>query len=553
MKNDGRSVWIIGHKNPDTDSICAAISYAYLKNATEDDDYIPKKAGDLNSETEYVLKRFGVKVPETVEDVCTEIRDIEFRKTGGISENVSLKKAWSIMNENDVVMLPIVDSQQFLTGIIVRGDIANSYMDTISNDILSTTKTQFSNIIETIDGNMITGNSHAYLTRGRVIVPSEMKADKGDMFNEDDLIICGDNTKRLMSYLDYMPSCMIITGGNEVDKRVKEKAASIQCVLISTELDTYTVARTINQSLPVKKFMATENLIEFFPTDKIDDVTEKVSKVRHRDFPILDAKHHYIGIFSRRNLLNPKRKRIILVDHNEKSQAVDGIDEAEILEIVDHHRIGSLETLQPIYFRNMPLGCSSTIIYIMYREKNVEIPREIAGIMLSAILSDTLMFRSPTCTEEDKRAAEDLAKIAGEDCEKLAYAMFEAGSNFSAKTPEQVLYQDYKTFYADDISFGVSQVSAVSRKMLDDIKKSLKDYLPTVRAEKNVSMVFVMLTDIFEETTELIYDGDYSSNIVRVAFNDSKDLPEKILLKNVVSRKKQLIPPIIQAVQALDM
>lgn len=548
IEDDG-AVWVIGHKNPDTDSICSAVAYSYFKNQTAEGRFVPKKAGPLNAETSYVLNRFGVSEPETVTDVKTELKDIDYRRSEGISEILSLRGAWKLMAEKDVSMLPVTDTSGFLKGIIVKGDIAKSYMNVYGNDSLGKTRTPYSNIISTLNGELLAGNSHAFFPKGRVIIPSgSVDISKMDI-EKDDLIITGDGSDRLLELIDRYPSCIVVTNNNRPNDRVIKAAEAIQCVLLNTEYDTFTAARLINQSIPVREFMTKKGIISFYIDDTVDDVLERVSKVRHRDFPILDRSNRFVGTFSRRNLLNGKKKRVILVDHNEKSQAVDGIDEAEILEIIDHHRLGSLETIQPIFFRNMPLGCSSTIIYMMFREKNVRIPKEIAGLMLSAILSDTLMFRSPTCTDYDRDAASELSEIAGVDCQELAMAMFEAGSDFGSKTPKEIIYQDYKTFYSGETAIGVSQVSAVSRKLLDDIKPGLKDYLPTVLGEKNVSMVFMLLTDIFKETSELIMYGGNSGDIIKRAFFDGEDLPETIMLDGVVSRKKQFIPPVMQAIE----
>ncbi len=550
--NNERPVWVIGHKNPDTDSICSAIAYAYFKNQTDEGNYIPKKAGELSSETAYVLERFGVEEPETISDVCTEIKDIDYRESKGVSKHLSLRKAWSLMTDNEVSLLPIVDKSNFLKGIIVKGDIAKSYMNVYGSDILGQTRTQFANIVDTLSAELLAGNSHAYFMNGRVVVPSgSVDMDKIDL-KENDLVICGDGSDRLLEILDTMPSCIVVTNNNIPSEEVKKKAEEIQCVLMTTEHDTFTAVRLINQSIPVSQFMTNVNdIISFNLDDTVDEVTEKISKVRYRDFPVLDDQNHFVGTFSRRNLLDRTKKKLILVDHNETSQAVDGIDEAEILEIVDHHKIGSLETMAPIYFRNMPLGCSSTIIYLMYKERNIIIPKNIAGLMLSAILSDTLMFRSPTCTETDKEAAIALAKICEVDYEELATSMFEAGSDFASKTASEIVYQDYKTFYAGELAFGVSQVSAVSRKMLDDIKAGVCDYLPTVLTEKGVSNVFVLLTDIFQETSEIVYLGEQAEDILKGAFFDGETVPEKIMLDGVVSRKKQFIPPVMSAIGEL--
>lgn len=549
MAKQERYVWVVGHKNPDTDSICAAISYAYLKNQTEDGHFIAKRAGSINNETRYVLERFGAKEPGLITDAGAQIKDIDYRQTEGVSGHFSLKKAWELMRSLDVVTLPVVDESKRLTGLIVNGDIAYSYMDVLDNRILGRAKTQYRNIIETINGCMVTGNDHAYFTKGKVVVASGNRETMRDEIEDDDLVIVGNITARQLIAIEQNASCVIICGETKVNPGVIERAQKKECVLITTPYDSFTTARLIHQSMPIRYFMTKENLITFEPDDYVDDVKETMSKIRHRDFPILDEQRHLVGMMSRRNLLNMKKKQLILVDHNERTQAVDGIEQADILEIIDHHRLGSLETISPIFFRNQPLGCTATIIYQMYQEKGVEINPQIAGLLCSAILSDTLMFRSPTCTAIDKMVAEQLAQIAEVDVEELATAMFEAGSDFSAKTTEEIFYQDFKIFDSDDITFGVAQVSAVSRRQLNSIKPELQAYLEKVLAEKGLKMVFVMLTDIFQEETELIYAGGMAKGVIEQAFGVSEE-NGGFMLANVVSRKKQLIPPMMQAMQS---
>ena len=545
-----KEVWVIGHKNPDTDSICAAISYAYLKNQTGEGRYIPKKAGEINSETAYVLNRFGVEEPETVDDVGTQVKDIELRHTKGVSDHYSLKKAWELMLSEDVVTLPIVTQNQMLEGVIVNGDIAYSYMDVYDNNELSRARTQYKNIIETLKGHMLCGNDHGYFIKGKVVVASGSEETLRSEIEDDDLVILGDVRERQLIALEENPSCMIVAGVTVVDPDVISLAQKIDCVLITTEYDTFTTARLIHQSMPIKHFMKKDNLVTFDLDDYIDDVRETMAGVRHRDFPVVDENRRYVGMFSRRNLLNMQKKQVILVDHNEKSQAVDGIEQAEILEIIDHHKIGSLETIQPIYFRNQPLGCSSTIIYLMYMEKNVIIPKEMAGLMLSAILSDTLMFRSPTCTPMDRQVGEELAKIAGVDYEELALHMFEAGSDFSKKSVEEIFYQDFKVFHVDDDTFAVAQVSAVSGTQLESIREKLASYMETVLNNMQLNMVFVMMTNIIEQSTELLYFGSNAESVVSTTFGADKiSNRNSAILPGVVSRKKQLIPPMMETMQ----
>ena len=547
--NEQRQVWVIGHKNPDTDSVCAAIAYANLKNLTEEGEFIPKKAGSLNNETAYVLKRFNVAEPETVTDVGAQVKDIDFRRTSGVNGHYSLKKAWELMKQDNVVTLPIVGITGMLEGVIVNGDIAYSYMDVYDNYILSHAKTQYKNIIETVNGVMHTGNEHAFFVNGKVVVASKNREDLHTEIDQDDLVILGNVIERQMIALEQNPGCIIITGSDTVEPDVLAKAKKLDTVVITTKYDCFNVARLINQSMPIRYFMTKKNIVTFEPDDYIDDVKEVMSKIRHRDFPVVDEQRNYIGMISRRNLLNLQKKQLILVDHNEKSQAVEGIDQAEILEIIDHHRLGSLETIQPIYFRNQPLGCCSTIIYRMYKEKGVEVDPCMAGLLLSAILSDTLLFKSPTCTQVDKMMAEELAQIAGVDMEELALSMFEAASEFSDKSPEELFYQDFKTFNVDDIEFGVSQISAVSDKQLADLTVGIKGLLEKVLEKRNLNMVFVLLTNVLEQRSILLYAGESAEEVVERAFPNEYGQTGSNLILPVVSRKKQFVPQVIQALQ----
>ncbi len=549
---DNKDIWVVGHKNPDTDSVCSAISYANFKNLTSEGNYIPKKAGEINNETAFVLDYFDVEEPATVESVGTQIKDIDIRQNKGIDSHLSLKRAWDLMNELDVVTLPVVDDNGRVEGIIVNGDIAYSYMNVIDNSILSQARTQYKNIIETLNGKLICGNEHAYFVKGKVCVASGSRDTIKSEIEKDDLIISGNIKERQLIALDQNPSCMVVCCATKLDKEVIDKANEIDCVLLTTEYDTFTAARLINQSMPVKYFMTKDNLVMFDRDDYIDEVKDVTSRIRHRDFPVVDEQLHYVGMFSRRHLLGKGRKSIILVDHNEKSQAVDGINEAEILEIIDHHRIGSLETISPIVFRNYPLGCTATIIYKLYKEHNVEIEPKIAGIMCAAILSDTLMFRSPTCTDYDKEVGEELARIAGIDIEKFALSMFEAGSDFGEKPIEEIFYTDFKTFAASDIVFGVSQVSAVTDNQLNSVKDKIYPAMKQAALDKKLDMVFVMLTNIIDQNTKLIHIGDMDMKYVRMSFPDSVMEGDALILDKVVSRKKQLIPGLMEAFSLRD-
>ena len=546
--NEKKKVWVVGHKNPDTDSICAAIAYANLKNQADGNRYEAKRAGELNEETKYVLDTFGVKSPGLITDVGAQVKDIEIRKTPGVSGKISLKRAWEMMKEQNVVTLPVTDKENNLEGLIITGDIATSYMDVYDNSILSRAKTQYQNIVDTLDGTMLCGNEHAYFMKGKVVVGSANPETMEQFLEDDDLVIMGNRYDAQICALESNASCIVIAGSPQVPKTIVKMAEEKHCVLITTDYDTYTAARLINQSMPIKFFMRREQLVTFETEEYIDEVREIMSKEKHRDFPVLDEDGKYIGMISRRNLLNMKKKQLILVDHNEKTQAVDGIGGADILEIIDHHRIGSLETMSPVFFRNQPLGCTATIIYQMYQEQKVAIDKKVAGLLCSAILSDTLMYRSPTCTPLDKAVAEELAQIADINIEEHAKAMFQAGSDFGSKTPEEIFYQDFKTFSQDGVEFGVGQLSAMTQEELEQVRDKLLPYLRDVLVERKIEMVFVMLTNIIEETTYLICAGEKADDLVEKAYHVHKE-GDYHVLKGVVSRKKQLIPMFMSTMQ----
>lgn len=547
-----KKVWVVGHKHPDSDSICSAISYAYLKNAInqkEDVEYEARRAGEVNPETAYILERFGVEAPELVEDAGSQVKDIKMRKTEGVSSHISIRKAWDMMKDQDIATLPVVNTRNKLEGLIVTGDIAESYMDVYDNETLAIARTQYKNIIETLAGKLLSGNEHGYFVKGKVVIGTATSEVLKDKIESDDLVILSDREDAQLLAIEENCSCIVVSNGFGASEKVLEAAKEKEVVIISTPYDTFTAARLINQSMPIKFFMARDNFTTFTLDDLLSDVKKTMSEVRHRDFPVVDDDMNYIGMISRRNLLSFDKKQIILVDHNEKSQALNNIDDAEVVEIIDHHKIGDLQTLAPVYFRNQPLGCTGTIVYQMYKENGVEIEPKIAGLLCSAIISDTLMFRSPTCTPVDKMVGEELAKIAGVEVEELAIKMFEAGSNFAEKTEEEILNQDFKIFHAGDVSFGVDQVSAMGKKQLDEVKARLIPALDAMIEEKKIDMVFVMLTDILTESTDLLCGGEGAREVAQKAYPKATG-EDSLWLEGVVSRKKQLIPSFMSSIDA---
>ena len=538
-------VYIVGHRNPDTDSICSAIAYADIKNRTEKDRFEPMRAGQINEETEFVLRYFDVPTPKYLPDAATEVGEIDFHHLPGVRGEISVKEAWNMMTEQDVVTLPITTPANKLEGLITVNDIAKSYMQVDDKKVLSGAKTKYKSIAETLDGHIIVGDPEGTFEEGHVVVGT-FQPDMMDSFiHPKDLVILGNRAEDQLKCLDIGVSCMVVGLDAEIGPSIRRLAEAAGCVIISSPHGTYTISRLINQSIPIRHLMK-DNPTCFHMSDKVDDIEEIMKNNRFRDYPVLDRRDRYMGTISRRNLIGHKGKRLILVDHNEKSQAVLNIDEAEILEIIDHHRLGSLETMSPILFRNQPVGCTATIMYQIYQEKGLDIPQKIAGLLCSAILSDTLMFRSPTCTPQDKKVAEELARLAGiESIEKYASAMFRAGSNLEEKAPEEIFYQDFKKFIIENTTFGVGQISSMDSGELTAIRDKLIPQLEKECGQHDMQMVFFMLTNIIEETTEVLYYGKGARELIREAFPDE----EGEVLKGVISRKKQLIPAFMTALQ----
>ena len=544
---------VIGHKNPDTDSICSAICYANLKQITSGGEYVPGRAGHVNSETQFVLDYFGMAAPKETQTVKTQVKDIEIRETKGVAKNISLKKAWNLMQDAGVVTIPAVTEDNVLEGLITVGDITRSYMNVYDSSILSKACTQYTNIIETLEGAMLIGDEREYFKEGKVLIAAANPDMMEYYIEKHDLVILGNRYESQLCAIEMEAGCIIVCEGAGVSMTIKKLAQERGCTVITTPYDTYTAARLINQSMPISFFMKTENLITFDTDDYIDDIKEVMASKRHRDFPILDKNGKYKGMISRRNLLGARGKNVILVDHNERSQAVDGMENANILEIIDHHRLGTVETMGPVFFRNQPLGCTATIIYQMYKEAGVTIENKIAGLLCSAIISDTLLFRSPTCTPVDKDAAMKLAAIAGIDVEQLANKMFAAGSKLKGKSDAEIFYQDFKRFTAGKLAFGVGQITSLNAGELNELKSRMLTYMDRAREDEKVDMMFFMLTNILTESTELICDGQGAKQLAGEAFHlgdEEMDKEEHIVsLPGVVSRKKQLVPGLMVATE----
>lgn len=547
MKKE-KEIIVIGHKNPDSDSICSAVAYAQLKHQLDGGRYIAKRAGDISKETAFVLNYFGVEEPEYQADVYARVSDIEYEIVPGVDRNMSIREAYLSMKKYNSTTLCITNEDNLISGIITMTDIAGSGMDVLDNHMVSSAQTPFQNIVKTLNARVLCGNVDKIFDEGRVTIAANTPERMVDYISKGDLVVLGDRFESQFFAVEIGASCIVLCTDCEPNPTILELAKARECIVLSSPYDSYTVSRLINQSMPVEHFMLSKNILSFELDDFAKDVKEVMSKERHRYFPVTDHQGHYLGLISKRNLLAMEKKHVILVDHNEKNQAVDGVQGADILEIIDHHRLGGMESINPLLFRNHPVGCTATIVFQIAKENNLELTKQTAGLLCSAILSDTLMFRSPTCTAVDKAAAEELAQIAGIEIEEYAQQMFEAGSDLSSKSTEEIFYQDYKTFNTAGNDFGVGQITSVSKAGLQQMQGKLLDYMKEKHRQNQNMMYFFMLTNILEESSIVLYCGGNSRELLAIAYE--KEIPEDgVVIEGMVSRKKQLLPDLIAAMQ----
>lgn len=551
MPKEAHKVVVIGHRNPDTDSICSAIAYAELKNRTSTLVCEPRRAGKMNQETEFVLKKFGVTPPRMCTDVNPKIRDVDYREMPGIPGSTSLRRAWKIMRDQQIDTLSITSADNELEGIITVKDLATANMDVFDTAVLAKSRTSYKNILETLNGTMVVGDADAVCTTGHIKIGTATPELLESSVEKGDIVILSNRYESQLCAIEKEASLLIICNGAKVGRTIQRIADETGVAIMTTPVDTYAAGKLISQCAPISYYMTRDNILKFTLVTPVADVLRVMAKVRHRYFPILDEDGKYCGMVSRRNVIALRKRRIILVDHNEATQAVEGFDQAEILEIIDHHRIGSLETSGPVYFRNQPVGCTATIITQMYDENGVDIPPQIAGLLLAAILSDTLAFRSPTCTPVDENAAKRLAKIAGVDIEEFSTEMFEAGEKLDGKTPEEVFLQDFKVFMCGDIRFGVAQGSYMTRKNLQAAQALLQPYLEEARNKQNVEDLYMLLTDVPKEESVVICTGRYAAEVLSNGFESQPAADGSWTLPGVVSRKKQFIPAMMSAYQEL--
>ncbi|MCI9186266.1 MAG: putative manganese-dependent inorganic diphosphatase [Oscillospiraceae bacterium] len=546
-----KAIKVIGHRNPDTDSICSAIAYSRLKNILDPEHPCkPCRAGLLNRETEFVLQYFNAPLPQLYTDVRPQIRDVDIRKSPAVDGEMSLRRAWMTMRDNDIDTLCVADEQGRLDGLITVKDVATANMDTLSPDSLAVARTSYQNVIDILDGTVLAGKIEGRYVEGRIVIGAGSAEQMERAINKGDIVIVGNRSQSQLTAIEMGAGCIVVSSNTKVSNIIRMLAEEQDCVIISTPKGSYGAGQMISQAAPIRHYMRREKLTTVTPDSLVEQTTKAMAEVRFRYFPVVDRDGKYLGVVSRRNMMNVHKKQMILVDHNEKSQAVEGLEDAEILEIIDHHRIGSFETEGPVYFRNVPVGCTCTIVYQMYQENGVDPDRSTAGLMLSAILSDTLMFRSPTCTPVDERSARELARLAEVDLEEYADAMFEAGGDITGRTAADIFNGDYKIFDSGEIRFGVGQASYMTEKNRKASQALVGPYLPNALEKQGLDFLFYMFTDVRSSTTELLMAGEGAAALVEQAFG-VQITDGLAVLPGVVSRKKQMIPALLGAIKLL--
>lgn len=533
---------IFGHKTPDTDSVCSAITLTNLKNKLNE----PSKAyilGNINKEAAFVLKYFNIDVPEILGNVKIQIKDLDFERVKPFSRHKSVHFAYFHMNENKLRTLPIVDEDDNLCGLITMKDIAMSLINTDQHYLC----TSYDNIIETLLGNSILKFDE--IIKGNVIVAAfeEKTLRKSDIVNENSIVITGDRYDVIEYAIESKARLIIVTGDLKVTDELIEMAAENKVNIIGTGYQTYYTAKNISLAKYVDDIMKKNDIMLFSEDDYLNDCKEDIEQSKHSKFPIVSKDKKYLGLLSRSHLINPKRKNVILVDHNEMNQSADGIEEAEILEVIDHHKIGDIKTSIPISFRNTPVGSTSTIIFQMYRENNVEITKDMAGLMLSGIISDTLLFKSPTTTERDKYAVNELLKIVDIDLYQYAMDMFRAGTSLEGKSLEEIIYQDFKKFNLVYKNVGISQVFTLDIKEIMNRKQEFVKLIDDITHE-NYYLIIMAVTDIVNEGSYIFYTSS-REKLVKMIFQE--DVHQGIYIDKCVSRKKQIVPRVINALNQL--
>ena len=539
-------IYVTGHKNPDSDSICAAYAYAELKNKIGDMNAIPVRLGNVNQETQYILDYFGAEAPKFLSTVKLKVEDLEFDVINPITPEISLKTAWNIMRDKNIKTLPVADENQHLLGVLAVSNLTSCYMDIWDNRILAKSNTTLDNIIDTLSAKASYINEEVTHFPGKIVVTAMQPDTMSGHIEEGDIAIIGDREEAQEALIKLNVSLMIVTGGYAPSERIVNLAKEHGVTIIVTQHDSFTASRLIVQSIPVGYVMIKENLVTFSTDDLVDDIKGIMTETRFRSYPVIDLNGKVVGTVSRYHLISDHKKKVIQVDHNERGQSVDGLEDAEVVEIIDHHRVADIQTNNPIYFRNEPVGSTSTIVAKCFFESGIRPSRKAAGLLCGAIISDTLLFRSPTCTPQDKYICKKLAEIAGINIEEFAKEMFKAGTSLKGKTVEQIFNSDFKPFTIEDTKVGIAQVNTMDIEGFMPLKEEMLQYMDQKAKEASLDMVMLLLTDILNEGSEILVTGA-KPEIVEKAFKVTLE-NNGAFLPGVLSRKKQVVPPITNAI-----
>ena len=547
-------IYVFGHRHPDTDTICSAIAYAELKNKMGYNAQ-PRRLGEINKETAFILDYFNVEVPPLLDTVKTQIKDLNIDIVDQLSPDVSIKTAWSIMDKNESKTLPVVDDDEKLIGIVSISDVTEKYMDVFDYNSIATCGTSLENVLETISGTLYVGKNEWFRSSGKVVVAASSPGSLSEYIEKGDIVIVGDHEDCQMSALELGANCLVVTCSHKPGEEVKKLAEKNNAIIVVTELDTYTVVRLINQSIPVGSIMCKNDegskIVKFCIDDFVENIKELMVKNRYRSYPVLYPDGRVAGLISRFHLISQRKKKVILLDHNEKSQTAPGIEEAEVLEIIDHHKIGDLTTSAPILFKNEPVGSTSTIIANMYIDMGRRPSVSIAGILCAAIISDTLKFESPTATDYDRRTAEKLAAIAGINIDEFADRMFTAGSSLKGKTPKEIYSQDFKRVSFNDYHMGVSQITILNMDLISEEKPEIVEYMTNAAFTDHFDLLALMITELSTKKTELWLAGPLADTILKDL--GAQDGQRYLRYDRLMSRKKDVIPLLDSAVEKLNM
>ncbi len=527
-------IYVTGHRNPDTDSIVAAMAYAALRNAVGDREYEAACLGRVSDETQIVLNRFGFQPPKRITNMYTQVKDLEYDAPPFLSPAVTVDRGWKVLQEqNKIAALPVVNENGTLYGMLSRDDVANLHMTVVDAGILE--PVPLFNLLSVLDGKVINeAGENTDTVAGEVVIALPQSRENLLSFTEDSIVLVGDQPDMVRKALNANVNCVVVCQA-ELSEELRTMATNT-CI-IATPYDAYRAARKIFRSTPIRRVCRTDNLICFHLEDRVDEVREQVLKYRYPCYPILDEEEKVVGVLTRYHLLRPRRKRVVLVDHNEASQSVPGLEEAEILEIIDHHRLADIQTTNPIYVRNEPVGSTNTIIAGMFQDRGILPSDKMAGMMAAAILSDTVMFKSPTCTAKDVRTAERMARIANVSLEELGREIFSA--SMENRTARELLFSDYKEFHIAGHDFAVAQITCVDSPKMLERKEEFLEHMRQIAKEKEFTTVILMLTDVLLEGTQIIYVGN--EDTIHQAFGVMpKD--NTAFLPHIMSRKKQIIP-----------